>query len=193
MDITLSWDLFVIVFFVVILAYSLIIGRDNTLKVIVGTYVSMIAADAAGTLFAKSLSGSELFMKILKLAAVGSEQEAMVFVKVVIFVVLVILFAVRGAFEVDTSDDRSIIIRTILSVVYAVLSAGLIISAILVFVSGVSLLGGGGGQDTVTALWDVYNQSQMIRMIVDNSNVWFSLPALAFLIHSFYSHKETIM
>lgn len=193
MDITLSWDLFVIVFFVVILAYSLIIGRDNTLKVIVGTYISMIAADAGGALFAKYLSGSELFMKILKLAAVGSEQEAMVFIKVVIFVVLVILFAVRGAFEVDTSDDRSIIVRTILSVVYAVLSAGLIISAILVFVSGVSLLGGGGGQDTVTALWDVYNQSQMIQMIVDNSNVWFSLPALAFLIHSFYSHKETVM
>ncbi len=193
MDITLSWDLFVIVFFVVILAYSLIIGRDNTLKVIVGTYVSMIAADAGGTLFAKSLSGSELFMKILKLAAVGSEQEAMVFVKVIIFVTLVILFAVRGAFEVDTSDDRSVIVRTILSVVYAILSAGLIISAILVFVSGVSLLGGGGSdQTTVTALWDVYNQSQMIRMIVDNSNVWFSLPALAFLIHSFYSHKEMV-
>lgn len=193
MNITLSWDLFVIVFFIVILAYSLIIGRDNTLKVILGTYVSMIAADAGGALFAKYLSGSELFMKILKLAAVGTEQEAMVFIKVIIFVVLLILFAVRGAFEVDTSDDRSVIVRTILSVVYAILSAGLIISAILVFVSGVSLIGGGGGdQTTITALWDVYNQSQMIRMIVDNSNVWFSLPALAFLIHSFYSHKETI-
>jgi len=59
MNITLSWDLFVIVFFVVILAYSLIIGRDNTLKVVVGTYISMIAADAGGALFAKYLSGSE--------------------------------------------------------------------------------------------------------------------------------------
>jgi len=191
MDITLSWDLFVIVFFIVILAYSLIIGRYNTLKVILGTYVSMIAADAGGALFAKYLSGSELFMKILKLAAVGTEQEAMVFIKVVIFVVLVILFAVRGAFEVDTSDDRSVIVRTILSVVYAVLSAGLVISAVLVFVSGVSLIGGGGDETTVTALWDVYNQSQMIRTIVDHSSLWFSLPALAFLIHSFYSHKET--
>lgn len=190
MDITLSWDLFVIVFFVVILAYSLIIGRDNTLKVILGTYVSMIAADAGGTLFSKYLSGSELFMKILKFAAVGNEQEAVVFVKVILFVALVILFAVRGAFEVDTADDRSILVRTILSMVYAVLSAGLIISAILVFVSGVSLVGGGSTETTTTALWDVYNQSGMIRTIVDNSNLWFSMPALAFLIHSFYSRRE---
>jgi hypothetical protein len=64
MNITLSWDLFVVVFLVVIIAYSLIIGRDNNLKVILGTYVSMIAADASGALYAQYLSGSALFMKI---------------------------------------------------------------------------------------------------------------------------------
>ena len=52
MNIELSWDLFVLVFFVVIMAYSLIIGRDNTLKVILGTYVAALTADAAGNLFA---------------------------------------------------------------------------------------------------------------------------------------------
>lgn len=189
MNITLSWDLFVVVFFVVIVAYSLIIGRDNTLKVILGTYVSIIAADAGGALFAHYLSGSALFMNILKFAAVGNEQEAVVFIKVIIFVTLVILFAVRGAFQVDTVDDRSIAIRTVLSLVYAVLSAGLIISAILIFVSGVPLIGGGSTETTTTALWDVYNQSQLIRGIVNNSTLWFSLPALTFLIHSFYTTK----
>ena len=190
MNITLSWDLFVVVFFVVIVAYSLIIGRDNTLKVILGTYVAMLAADASGTLFAKYLGGSALFMKILKFAAVGNEAESVIFIKVLIFVGLVILFAVRGAFEVDTVDDRSVAIRTVLSVVYAVMSAGLIISAILVFVSGVPLIGGGSAETTTTALWDVYNQSRLIKTFVDNSNLWFSIPAISFLVHSFYSHKE---
>ncbi len=188
MNITLSWDLFVVVFFVVIVAYSLIIGRDNTLKVILGTYVSIIAADAGGVIFAKYLSGSALFMNILKFAAVGNEQEAVVFIKVIIFVTLVILFAVRGAFQVDTVDDRSIAIRTVLSFVYAIMSAGLIISSILVFVSGVPFVGG-SLETTTTALWDVYNQSQLIRAIVNNSTFWFSLPALTFLIHSFYTTK----
>lgn len=190
MDIQLSWDLFVLVFFVIIVAYSLIIGVDNTLKVILGTYVSTLAADAMGNLLGRSLSGSEAFAGILKFAAVGSEEEAIVFVKVLLFVTMVILFAVRGAFEVDTIEDRSAPMRMALASLYAVMSAGLIISVILVFVSGVSFVGGGSPETTGTALWDLYNQSEMIRSILSNAYLWFSLPALAFLIHSFYSTRK---
>jgi len=189
MNISLSWDLFVIVFFIVIVAYSLIIGRNNTLKVILGTYVSMVAADATGFLFGKYFSGSELFMKVLKLASVGNEEEAVVMIKIIAFVTFVILFAVKGAFEVETIDDRSAPVRLILTVVYAVMSAGLMISAMLVFVSGVSLIGGDLDNAKI-ALWDVYNKSQLIRSIVNNSALWFSVPALSFLIHSLYSNKD---
>ncbi|MDP2642394.1 hypothetical protein COY05_01685 [Candidatus Peregrinibacteria bacterium CG_4_10_14_0_2_um_filter_38_24] len=190
MTIVLSWDLFVLVFFVVIVAYSFIVGRDSTLKIILGTYVSMIAADAGGTVFSQYFGGSVMFMKLLKLAAVGNEQEAMVLVKVVIFIAFVIIFAVKGAFEVDTVDDRSAAVRFVLSILYAIMSAGLIISAILVFVSGISFIGAGEPKTTITALWDVYNESSLIRSIVNNSALWFSLPALAFLVHSLYTKKE---
>lgn len=190
MDIKLSWDLFVLVFFVVIVAYSLIIGTDNTLKVILGTYISALAADALGNLVAKSLSGSEAFQGLLNFAEVSREDEAVIFVKVLVFVVMVILFAVKGAFVVDTVEDRSAPVRMALSVLYAVMSAGLIISVILVLVSGVSFVGGGSPETTGTALWDLYNQSELIRSILTNAYLWFSLPALAFLIHSFYSHSK---
>ncbi len=187
MNISLSWDLFVIVFFVVIVAYSFIIGRDNTLKVILGTYVAMVAADATGILFAKYFGGSEFFMKLLKFASVGNEEEAVIFVKVLVFVILVIMFAVRGAFEVDTVDDSSSIIRLVMTLLYAGMSAGLIISAILVFISGVSFID--GGVQTSEALWDLYNRSNLIRSIITHSAVWFSIPALAFLIHSLQTHR----
>ncbi len=190
MDIRLSWDLFVVVFFVVIVAYSLIIGRDNTLKVILGTYVAALAADAAGNLLGKYLSGSELFMKLLKFAALGTEDAAVVFMKVIIFVALVIMFAVKGAFFVQTANDRSGPIRFIITCIYAVMSAGLIISVILVFVSGVSFISSGNGETTGTALWNIYNQSQFIRSIVANSYFWFSAPAAVFLIQSLYAKKE---
>ncbi|MFA6992414.1 MAG: hypothetical protein WC269_04010 [Candidatus Gracilibacteria bacterium] len=192
MNITLSWDLFVLVFFIVIVAYSFIIGRDNTLKVILGTYVSMIAADAAGNLFGQYFSGSALFMNVLKLAAVGNEQEAMIFVKVLVFVVLVILFAVKGAFSVRTVDDRSTPIRLVLSFLYAFMSASLIISTILVFVSGASFIGSGDEASLASSLWNVYNKSDLVRMIVNNSYFLFFLPALSFLIHSLYTKKENI-
>lgn len=190
MNIHLSWDLFIIVFFVIIVAYSLIIGRDNTLKVILGTYVAALAADAAGNLFATHFTGSETFVKLLKFLQLGTEDEAVIFVKVLVFVTMVILFAVKGAFFVQTSNDRSSSVRMILSIVYAVMSAGLIISIILVFVSGISFIGGGSPQTTGVALWELYSQSVLVHSIVSNSYVWFSIPALSFLVHSLYSSKD---
>lgn len=191
MNIILSWDLFVLVFFVVIVAYSFIIGRNNTLKVILGTYVAALAADATGALFTKYFGGSELFQRLLSFAELGTEGEVEVFVKVLVFVGLVILFAVRGAFLVDAGDDRSAPIRLALSILYAVLSAGLIINVILVFVSGVSFVGGGNPETTSAALFNIANQSQLIRTLVLNANVWFALPAIAFVIHSFhYGNQE---
>lgn len=190
MDIRLSWDLFIIVFFVVILAYSLIIGRDNTLKVILGTYVAALAADAGGGIFAKYFSGSLMLMKLLKYASLGSETAAVVFIKVLLFVGLVILFAVKGSFFVQTSSDRSGIIRFVISVMYALMSAGLVISVILVFVSGLSFVGGGNAQTTGTALWGMYSQSVMVKSIIGNSYFWFFTPALAFLIQSIYDKKK---
>lgn len=189
MNITLSWDLFILVFFIVIVAYSLIIGRDNTLKVILGTYVSMIAADAGGNLFGMYFGGSPLLLSAFKIAAVTNEDEAIVLVKLIIFVLFVILFAVRGAFDVSTADDRSAPVRFVLSIVYAVMSAGLIISAILVFVSGVSFIGGGSVETPATALWGIYLESQLIRVMLAYSYVWFAVPALVFLVHSLYTKK----
>ena len=50
MEINLSWDLFVIVFFAVIIAYSFIIGRNQTLKVIIASYIAILASDGIGNL-----------------------------------------------------------------------------------------------------------------------------------------------
>ena len=190
MDIQLSWDLFILVFFVVIVAYSLIIGTDRTLKVILGTYVAALAADSLGNLLGRSLEGSAAFETVLKFAAVNSGDEAVVFVKVLGFVGLVIIFAVKGAFEVDTVEDRSAVVRAVLNGLYAAMSAGLIISVILVFVSGVSFVGGGSPETPGTALWELYNQSRFVRSLLGNAYLWFSIPALSFVIHSFYSRRH---
>mgnify|MGYP001617800613 CR=1 FL=1 len=190
MQITLSWDLFVLVFFVVIVAYSFIIGRDNTLKVILGTYVAALAADASGSLFAQYFGGSALFGDILNLMQLGDETQVAVFIKVLVFVILVILFAVRGAFNVNTSDDSSAVVRLGVGVIYAVLSAGLIVSVILVFVSGVTFIGGGNPETTTTALSVITNQSPLIKTMLANAYVWFALPAFAFLIDSLTTKSQ---
>lgn len=188
MNLQLTWDLFVLVFFIVIVSYSLIIGRDNTLKVILGTYVAGFTADALGNLFSMYFAGTPLLNQILKASQFGTETEAIIFVKVLVFVAMVILFAVKGAFSVDVQENSSSTMRLGFSVVYAVLSAGLIISIILVFVSGYSFVGGKIATAD-TSLLNLATQSMLIKSIVTHSYLWFSLPAVVFLVQSFYGKK----
>lgn len=189
-NLSLTWDLFVLVFFIIIVAYSFIIGRDNTIKVILGTYVAAIAADAGGNLFGQYFAGSAFFLKILKFASLGTEAGAIIFCKVLLFVLLVILFAVKGAFEVRTIADKSSAIRLVTLVLYALMSAGLIISCILLFVSGISLVGGVNDESAKFALTNIAAKSKMIHMILNNAYLLFCIPAISFIIHSLYSREE---
>lgn len=182
MNLQLSWDLFVLVFFIVIASYSLIIGRDNTIKVILGTYVALVCADAVGGLLSHYFGGTVMLLQMAKEASFSGEQQAIIFTKVIVFLLMVILFAVRGAFDVQTSRVRGLV-GLMLHLFYAACSAGLIISSVLVFVSGVSILGGGGVvSDALKGLTD---NSFLVYNMVYYHNIWFALPAAAFLLNSF--------
>jgi len=187
MNLQLSWDLFVVVFFVIIASYSLIIGRDNTIKVILGTYVALVCADAIGGLIAQYFGGTVLLLQMSKQAHFTGEQQTIIFAKVIIFLIMLIVFAVKGAFDVQTEKTGGIV-GLVIHLFYAVCSAGLIISSILVFVSGVSILGGGGVVSD--ALKDLSNNSFMVLNMVYYHNVWFALPALAFLLNSFRNSTD---
>jgi len=185
MDIQLSWDLFIAVFFVIIIAYSFIIGVNNTAKVIIGTYIALVCADAVGGIFAHYFSGTALFMQMAKEAAMTGETEAVVFIKVMVFLVMLILFAVKGSFEVTTASGG--IFKMIFGIGYAILSAGLVICSLLVLVSGVSILSGGGAiSDSLKGITD---NSVFALNIVYYQNFWFALPAAAFLLHSLKSNE----
>lgn len=187
MALKLSWDLFVAVFFVVIVSYSLIIGRDNTIKVILGTYVSLLCADAIGGFFAKHFGGTQMFLQVAQEASLAGEEEAIVFAKVLIFLLMVIFFAVKGAFIVGTARSGGIV-GLLLHLFYAVCSAGLIISAVLVLVSGVSVLGDGGG--TVSGeLAPLIKDSLLVNIMVYYHHLWFAIPAVAFLLNSLHGSE----
>ena len=74
MNLNLSWDLFILVFFAVVVAYSFIIGKNQTLKVILGTYLAVLCADGMGNLFGKYFSVSVAFLKFMKLGMSGMKN-----------------------------------------------------------------------------------------------------------------------
>ncbi len=185
MNVHLSWDLFILVFFAVVAAYSFIIGRNQTLKVITATYVGILCSDGIGNLFSRSLAPSETFLKFLKLFAITTGDEATAFIKVMLLIVFVVIIAVRGVFNYDAEDSRTLSIRIIILLVLGILSAGLMLSAMLIFVSGASLI----STPTVAPsglVGELYQQSRFVKIMIDYRNIWFILPGFALVFMSLF-------
>lgn len=180
MVLTLSWNLFVAVFFSVIVAYSFIIGKNQTLKIIIASYIAILASDGIGNLIQRYLIGDQAVIKFL---SVANNQNALIFIKIGIFVMTVILITNRGRFQIDSSGNKSILLNAVLSLTYGVLSAGLLISTVLIYASGASLVRDGTlvMNEAVKAM---YNESFLVKTMIDNYNIWFSLPAITFVLSS---------
>ncbi len=185
MEINLSWDLFVIVFFTVIIAYSFIIGRNQTLKIIIASYIAILTADGIGNLI------KHYFLERTSIAeeiGMTNSDSNLVILKIFIFILTIVLVSTKGRFTMNMSRPNSSVMSIILSLTYGVLSAGLITSTILIYTSGASLVQSSGiiVNETVLAM---YRDSSMVQTMIDNYNVWFSLPAITFVISSFLGEK----
>jgi hypothetical protein len=185
MEINLSWDLFVIVFFTVIIAYSFIIGRNQTLKIIISSYIAILASDGIGNLIERYFVSDKPVVRLFDLA--GSEGSLIV-LKIIIFVFTIVIIATRGRFSINMEKMKSPMMTLILNLTYGVLCAGLITSTILIYSSGASLV-----QETNIimneAVLQMYRASYMVQMMINNYNVWFSLPAITFVISSFIGEE----
>ena len=188
MDLRLTWDLFIIVFFGVIVAYSFIIGRNNNLKVILATYVGAFFADAIGNLFGATVIQSSNFMKLLKIFYISTPEQAIVLTKILAFMTMIVLLSVKGSFNVEVANNRSASVRLSLNMIFGFLNACLIVSIALIFISGASFIGGGTAASP--AFQDIYNQSNLAKTLVNNYSIWFMLPALAFLSMSLFAGKD---
>jgi hypothetical protein len=187
MEINLSWDLLVIVFFTVIIAYTFIIGRNQSTKIIISSYIAILAADGVGNLIQRYFLGDHPAIKTFSFA---NGAGSLTIVKIVIFILSIILITTRGKFQINISKSESLVMRTILSLTYGALSAGLITSTILIYASGASLVQGSAVQMN-QAIISIYQQSQLVRLMINNYNVWFSLPAIAFVLSSFFGQEES--
>ena len=187
MSVNLSWDLFILAFFGVVTAYSFIIGRDQTLKIISGTYIAILASDAFGNLFEKFFISSPSFLKILKLLSIGNVEQAVAFFKVMGLVVIVVLIAVKGAYDFSVSGNDHLAVHFTVNLILGILSAGLMISAMLIFISGGSLINGVVQPNSPVS--GIYAMSKFVRIMVDYSDGWFLAPAVGLVWMSIFSKK----
>lgn len=175
-NILLSWDLFIIVFFGVVITYSLLIGRNSTLKVIIATYMAILTADGLGNIF-------EQYLLPASPALAGDTGiQALILLKIAVFVIVILLLVVKGGFHMDILAERSMVFRLLSNLSFGFLNAGLIVSTLLVYLTGGSFVSGTLHSALETNL---YQESQLVQMMVDNYSVWFAIPAIAVVVISF--------
>lgn len=181
-----SWDLFIIVFFAIVVAYSFIIGRNYTLKIIIASYIATLAADGLGNILEVYLIGRNADAAIINFNIDG---QTLALTKITVFVVTIVLIAIKGSFHIDLPPERQKFLNFFMTASYGVLSAGLLISTILVYASGVSFVAASSG-GAAGALAGVYENSFLVRMMIDGYSWWFSLPAIAFVLSSFLAEPS---
>lgn len=190
MDLKLSWDLFIIVFLAIVTAYSFIIGREDTLKIIIGSYVATLSADGIGNLFGTFIGQTSFFAKLMKFLGLdGGPGQLMSIIKILLFIAIIVILTIFGDYEVRQSQEKNNFIKVITLLALATLSGGLILSTIMVFANGGSLISG------TTAISDsfkaVYEESRMVRGLLDWHDVWFALPGLLFVFISLFQKNKS--
>jgi hypothetical protein len=185
MNINLTWDLFIIVFFTVIIAYTFIIGRNQSVKIIISAYIAILASDSIGNLLERYFMGDK---PIIRIWTTPAEANSLIILKILIFIITIVLITTRGRFNINMSNSSSTVVRIMMPLAYGILSAGLITSTVFIYASGASLIQIGGGQMN-EAILAIYKQSQLVRLMINNYNVWFSLPAIAFVVSSFFGEE----
>lgn len=135
----------------------------------------MLAANGLGNLIARYILLSEPVINVFA----TSPEENIVLFKIFVFLFITVILVLKGSFHVDMSRYFGLPIRIMTTTIFGVLSAGLIMSTILVFVASTAV-DGILVQDITEAISIPY-QSVMVQYLVTYYNFWFAAPAIAFV------------
>lgn len=174
MNLTLSWDLFIIVFFALVITYSFIIGKKEAVKIILSSYVAIVAVSGIGN-FTERLFGFSETQSMLGVVGIPLDTTVTSILKLTLFITIIIFLAVKAGFHVQYAKDGSLAVNMALTAAAGFATAGLLLATLLTFISGANLF-----EMHVTAtpgLAAILEQSQLMMLMMSNLDVWFTLPA----------------
>lgn len=151
------------------------------MKIILSSYLAILTADGIGNLVQRYLFGeTTLLNKIFE----QGEMAALVLLKISLFVIFTVFLTTKGAFSVRFSTIKNGFLHFLILLLYGAMSAGIVVSTILVYLSGVSVLD--AATLGVIPTGSLAEQSDMVKFMVQNYSFWFSFPAILFLFFSFF-------
>lgn len=184
MHVTLSWDLLIILFTALVVAYSFIVGKDASVKIIVASYISVVAVQALGNVALLLTNASTASMVGLSLPA-----DVLAVAKLVLFAAAVVFVAVKGGINVDMGSGFGTVWDIAISVALGLSTATLLLSSLVTYIAGRPLLD--PALATADALTGILLTSPLVFAIVQYQHVWFALPAIIVLVVGFVGNRAS--
>ncbi len=183
MTVTLSWDLFVIVFFAIVMAYSFIIGKHQSVKVIIAAYISIIATQGLGNAIFRMIGETQGMMDVMGFVFNFTILSAL---KVFLFALFIIILAIRSGIHVAYTKEAGSIMNAIYTACFGFATAGLIVSTILTYVAGNAIMDPSIALSPAIA--PLAQSSPLMQIMILNQDLWFALPALLLIAAGFINN-----
>lgn len=185
MDITLTWDLIVIVFFAIVVAYSFIVGKDESVKIIIASYIAIVAVQAIGNILELLTGQSQTVMQMLGFVL---DRNIISTIKLILFVAMIIFLAIRGGFEMEYAKEIEGVWEIVLTGAFGFATSGLLLTALLTYIAAKPILD--STLKSAPLLVPLLSQSTLVQIMVDYQNIWFCLPAVLLLGVGFVSNRD---
>ncbi len=185
MNLNLTWDLFIVVFFAIVVTYTFIIGKKESVKIIVSSYIGIVAVQGFTNVLARIASYTGPLLGGFGLPVTPTVISMG---KLALFIAIIIFLALRSGFEATYPKEPNAVVNALITALFGFATAGLLLSTLLTYVAGVPLLD--MSLANAAALSPVIQQSQFMQIMILHQDLWFSLPAVVLIAVGFLHHKE---
>ncbi len=183
LSLTLSWDLFIVVFFAIVMSYSFLIGKDQSMKVIIAAYIAVIATQGIGNVLMRLIGDGEM---VFRTVGIPLDITLISLSKIFVFAVCIIIFVTRSGIELTHGKDTGTILSILYTALFGFSTAGLIVSTVLTYAGGNGILD--SNIVTSNVLTPLIQSSTLMQLMILNQDIWFTLPAFLIvavgLVHS---------
>lgn len=155
---TLSWDLFIILFFVIMAVYGFLLGRSRVFNILINSYVGYVIAFELGDFAFDYLSKASQLSHSVTVTLFGA--------KVFVFALVVFVLTLNSEL-LSIRDDGSA--NKTWTVVYGILAAGLVLSSVFGFMGNAEQI-------------NLFSGSQLATQVYNYRLVWLTAPILAVIL-----------
>lgn len=171
-QISLSWDLFIVAFFAIVMSWCFIVGKKQSVKIIVAVYIAAIAVGGIGAVAAR-LGASEGML----LAGTPIDPPMLALGQIFLLGLFILVFLIRSGIEITYEKENGSILSIIATGLFGFTASGLIVSVILSYASQTTLPGLPGIPPAGSA--------SLTEIFLQSKEIWYALPAMTIVLLSF--------